>query len=207
MSEVYVSEKIRVHFLSELRKARRDGMSWGFLDKGTRATQNIEKISGAVDSLNELGRRAVYHVDRLLQADRSDEERNFAMALIANVGDLVRNDKEIERTSRVVSGESSDTCLWWTLSPYIFDQLKTDNIIESDAIKSLLQWSLTGKTFNDKTGTDKEVNLQGLDLYNLESIGGCTFTLSTKPGGPSHIFARNEAQRLIKNNIFTPKQA
>lgn len=190
-------------FLEDLNAAQMDGSVWGFLNKGVGATRNISMLGpSAIDSVSQLGGRAIYHVDRLLERGRSHEEEEFAKALVRNASKLMdsldyRQDYSVRS---VVSGEGSDCCLWWTLSPYIFTELKP-KVGEIEAVRSLLKWSLSGKEISDiKTG-GANVNLTGLSKYNFAGHQD-TFTLGRDPKGPSHQFAKQEAQRLV-NTIFS----
>ena len=103
----------------------------------------------------------------------------------------IKDERLVQET---ISGEGTDCCLWWTLSPYIFDELKSKTG-EKEAVKSLLEWAMSGRPYNKIE--DKQVNLSGLDIYNFAGRGFYTFILSRDSSDMSHKFARKEAQRLM----------
>lgn len=193
-----VSKNEMEAFLADLEAAQRDGPPWGYLKKGESATRNLSRLSSdAVHSVGSLGMRAVYHSDRLLEEGRSREEREFAEALVNNASELMKSlrSRQDYRVRSVVSGEGSDCCLWWTLSPYIYAELRP-KVGEKEAVRLLLKWAQSGRPFNETEG--REVNLQGLERYNSAGQGSnCTFTLGSNPNSESHKFARGEAHRLV----------
>jgi len=191
-------------FLQELRAAQKDGFPWGILKKGESATTHISALGqNAMNSVRKLGGRAIYHADRLLEQGRSEIERNFALALANHAKEVMKSigEKDEYSVRATISGEGSDCCLWWTLSPYIFDELRRLEIDEETAVKYLLIWAKTGRPFHEVK--DKEVNLLGLNIYNFAARGSCTFTLSRDPSGMSHQFARKEAKRLVRDVFLT----
>jgi len=203
-SENPTGENIEV-FLAKLENAQIDGPAWGFLAKSKDATTNILKLGdGAFNSIKTLGSRAVFHSNRLLEPGRSEVERNFAVALAKNAEAIMtligEEDKEAIRAT--ISGEGSDCCLWLTLSPYVFDELKLQ-VEEEKALNEVIEWAKTGIVKSEIE--DKEVNLSGLNTYNYARFNQCTFTLGRDPNGNSHLFARQEAQRLIREVFQPPK--
>lgn len=195
-----------VEFLFNLKTAQSDGFPWGFLLKGENAKRNIQTLGqDAIDSVGSLGLRAIYHVNRLLEEKRSDNERNFALALAQYASEVMKSidiyDDHLVRAT--VSGEGCDSCLWWTLSPYVFDILKL-KVGDKEAVKLLITWAKTGKPHSEIWDGDKQVNLTGLGNYNfVRSKSDHTFTLSRDPNGKSHQFARQEAQRLVRDIFST----
>lgn len=200
---VEISDNDVYSFLDELGKAQEDGFIWGFLKKGPEATRNVASFGpDAIKSVEQLAGRAVYHINRLLEPGRSSQEREFGQSLIEFSGELMKQmDRESQRaTIHVVSGEGCDCCLWWTLSPYIFEELK-QKVDEREAVRLLFEWSQSGKPQYETEGTD--VNLLGLNIYNYAG-NGSTFTLGKDPNGQSHKFAKQEARRLI-SEVFLLK--
>lgn len=198
MEHDVISENEIKSFLGRLIKAQKDGRPWGFLKKGQDATRNLSTLNqNAINTVGLLGGRAVYHTDRLLEQGRSDQEKNFALALVGNTKELMEKEKVEDRLAicRVVSGEGVDCCLWWTLSPYIFAELKP-KVGERKAVELLLEWSQTGKPLSEIRDSI-QVNLRGLQMYN-QAGHHCTFTLSRDAKGASHLFANQEAQRLVR---------
>ncbi len=186
-------------FLNKLDLAQRDGREWGFLSKGEAATRNISTLLGedAIKKIGILGRRAVYHVNRLLEPERTQQENDFAKALTANAPELMRKvEKQAIREHKIrncISGESSDSCMWWTLSPYIYAELQP-TLGDKEAVSKLLKWAESWKPFSFD---GPNINLDGLSNYQ-EAGTHSTFTLSLNPEGYSHQFAKEEAKRLVK---------
>lgn len=141
------------------------------------------------------GLREVAHIVRLLETGRSIEERELALALIANYTLLINyirpkpshTANEVETTSTVarktVAGEGPATIMWWTLSPYIFRELKLKRISDERAILALLQWPFAGM--------DDEPKLPGIILNR-------SFILNRDPMDATHAYARQEAKRVVK---------
>ncbi len=198
-----ISENEINSFLEDLRNAQEDGFIWGFLKKGNDATKNVASLGiDAIKSVEPLAGRAVYHINRLLESGRSTQERAFGLSLIEYSSELMgqMDHKSGHATRATVSGEGSDCCLWWTLSPYIFSELEP-KVGEKEAVKLLLEWSQSGKPHYETE--EAEVNLRGLGIYNYAGFNGCTFTLGKDPEGKSHQFAKKEAQRLIRDVFKT----
>lgn len=175
-------------FLDDLKFAQKDGPSYGSLYN---STANLQVLGQAAQKKAfALGGNGAYHINRLLENGRSAEEHTFARALVNNAGQAVTSLDE-RAVLKVTDREGYDTCLWWTLSPYIFAELEP-KIGEADAVKTVLQWSQTGS--NDGF----RVNLRGLNIYNTAQLNSRTFTLGENPTGFSHQFAKMEAQRLVQ---------
>ena len=185
------TRETELRILHGLTEAQSSGFPGGYLLKGPNAEVNVINIAGAFDEISVLGRRAIYHCNRLLTPGRSIVERNFALALAYQTGKSI-DSEESWKVSRIVSGQGHDSCLWWTLSPYIYKELA--DVDKGKAVKVLFDWAKSGKVYPDNQY--ERVNLTGLEIYNRAR--DITFTLSEDPMGQSHRFAESEAKRLLE---------
>lgn len=179
-----------------LSKANDRSLSWGMLDKRKVDLTRMGYPKDLDERVGQFGGRVSYHIYRLLDPNRSPVEKNFGKAVTYAGKDfldqLEEQDYQKYRNIRNLMGaESASTCLWWTLAPYIYDEL-VQKLGESDAVVQVLEWG------NAEELDLEEICLLGLEDYNSIAPNGRTFTLSEKPEHYSHIFARQEAKRLVK---------
>jgi hypothetical protein len=186
--------------VAHTEKVYRAGTNYGFLVKRSfRLTEYVysPELNGQVEA---VGGRVAHHLRRLLDPERSDPENQFALAFIAFGAPILARlqenpskRSEYRKIREVIGIEGYDTCLWWTLAPYIFEQLsKIDE--KPKAIQKILDWAKTGEV------NAQGVHLKGLDIYNI--YGGVTFILNKDPNHYSHQLAREEATRLV-SEVFS----
>lgn len=187
---------------NELYRVRQDGPGWAILRKIPLSDHDYQALrlnDTEIGYLKQVGPRSIYHLNRMLEIGRSPHERVFALAFAQHAPDLVeslRKNKSVYRRIRfTLNGESNDTCMWWTLSPNIFELFK-EKLGDKEAIQKLLRWGQDSD--EDDIAT---VHLKGLEAYNAFGTAN-TFTLGRDPQGYSHDFAKKEAKRLVNAGIF-----
>jgi hypothetical protein len=194
----FCNEQIE-EFGIELRKARDDGKSpflWKKLTSG--------KIDRRAEIMEPWGGRVTYHLDRLINPRRSRVEQDFAQAVLEFGGPAITDieESDYERYRKIkgtLEGEGDDTCMWWTLSPYLFAELK-GRLGGKGAMETLLDWAQDGQAVGMGQNNDIDhLHLKGLDIYNYYYRGEKVFVLGENPRGYSHAFAKKEAQRLAKD--------
>lgn len=196
-------------FSVEFLKAQNDCGPFGFLGKTSiDYREDLGLNDNERKAVETVSGRAKYHLHRLLEKGRSTEERQFALAYALHaqpmLNDLRGNDlNKFKIINGTINSEGNDTCLWWTLSPYLFDLLH-QRLGDKQAIAILLGWAENGHSIqgiNLEKDDLETVHLRGLEIYNSQKPKP-TFVLSPNPQGYSHAFAHNEADRLVKSGIF-----
>jgi hypothetical protein len=136
----------------------------------------------------------------LVAKGRSQIEHDFGFALGLYAGNVMDNRSSTDRNKAVdhISGESLDSCLWWTLSPYVFNTLSKRKGSE-EAVRLLIEWAESGESIRN---SGDRVTLEGLDRYNVSSPSNRTFILSRNEYDASHELAREEAERLVSEGVF-----
>jgi hypothetical protein len=201
MTEKGFSDEQIEEFGNEMHKAYDDGKSpflWKKLTSG--------KIDPRAEVMEPWGSRVTFHLDRLINPRRSQVEQDFAQAVLKFGGPIINtveeNDYEkYHRIKGTLEGEGYDTCIWWTLSPYLFAELK-GRLGDKRAMETLLDWAQDGEALGRGQNDDIDhLHLKGLDIYNYYYKGSKVFVLGQNPQGYSHAFAKKEAQRLA-NEVF-----
>lgn len=162
-----------------LRKIRFDLVNLGY-------TQDLD------DKVKGIGGRISHHLRRLLEPERTKVENDFGAKFADLASDIL---PKFRKSKKVIESEGFDTCMWWTLAPYIYDDLKS-RVGDSEAVKKLLDWAKTGEEFSTE-----EIKLKGLERYNSER-GKLWFVLSEDPDHYSHKLAKREADRLVEEGVF-----
>lgn len=127
------------------------------------------------------------HLIRLLQ--RSDVERNFALFYIQSVKTNLFDNLPKEKILHVLSSEGSDTQMFWTFAPYLFDSCVNKNICNKNALEKILNWSSDGNPESDR------INLKGLDFLNEHKSN--KYVLSGNLNDISHLFTAQEADQIV----------
>ena len=189
-------------FYSDFHKALTEG-KYPYLWKKYRSGLITQDV---VDQIEPWRGRTYYHLDRLLLPNRSPKENTFARDFISYAGSVGKPLEEVDdqqsfrNIRNILQHESSATCLWWTLSPYIHEILSS-KVGSEKSIELLLRWAdVDEHEFDQNLGN---VPLEGLDRYN--QLGNSNaFVLGDDPNGFSHQFAKKEAGRLVKE-VFERK--
>lgn len=142
--------------------------------------------------LEAIGGRTRIHIERLLQ--RSDVERNFGLALIEHyeASQKTFSFEHWRNIDRLLSGESINTPLWWTISPYAFKRLIEKGITPKEAIRMLLDWAKVGPEHDDAAIN----SLPGLEELGYDQFLRA-FVLDTDPTHVSHELADYFAEQVV----------
>lgn len=141
--------------------------------------------------------RSPFHLLRLLNQKRSEPEQDFGKAFLANyqkgMADFDKGSKS--RAERVIEGEGSDTRMFWTIAPYLYQEAKTEGQDEEETMKRILRWASEGDV-NDNL----VVHLPGLEFLN-DMRSGNAFVLGPNPKGASHSFAQGLAKKIASKML------
>lgn len=174
----------------------------------------------------EGGSRLLGHLFRLLSPERSETEHAFAnvmldhyQALFDERKDLMNDEDTLQEKfkgqsqiedfddyamafdalHRVPEGDSTDTALWWTFSPYLAEAMSKRGIDEKTALERLMAWGLPAA---EKAGEEANaIHLPGLDFLTGEDGQAKPYILSSNPEGASHVFTREKAEELVKGHV------
>jgi hypothetical protein len=168
--------------------------------------------------------RVVSHVIRLIDPSRTSTEQTFANAVIddfeksrkrlnLNLEDedafeqaLAAQDQfddedryamALEGITNMIAGDRSDTNMWWTIAPYIFETLTQKGLSPQDAMDATMMWALNAGDMQGQAMEPNIVHLPGVDLPTDQAGKSTTFVLSPNPEDPSH-----ELARLIAINVI-----
>jgi hypothetical protein len=123
------------------------------------------------------------HQRRLREPGRSPEEAALGGALDAIL--LKGVVAPPEAADSVLNGQSQDTTMFWTLSPYVLQRLRGAGFGEAAAVARLVSWGASGD--RRSVGT----SLEGLEAFNVVKAGDrAEFVLSKDPSDVTHQAAR-----------------
>jgi hypothetical protein len=186
------------------------------LDDATR--EKLEKYEGSP--------RLLGHLFRLLEEGRSPEEKQFANIILDQYRGLEDERKGMmddeaaltekfqaqtritdfddyamafDALEKIPEGDSADTVMWWTFSPYIAESLHADGVADKEILERLMAWGLPAA---EKSADESSlVHLPGLEFVNNNGRAQ-TYILSPDPEGASHAFTRQNAKELTEAGLL-----
>ena len=151
--------------------------------------------------------KARFHMVRMLERVNSPVERLFALALLEHatgIVDELENSKNQATAERyddaeyvITMSEQPNMVMFWTMAPYLYEELTARGVSPKMALRAVILWAGDWNT-EDPADFRRKITLKGLERYKDKP----TFTLGTDPNGASHLFARQEAKRIV-DEYFT----
>lgn len=134
------------------------------------------------------------HISRLLSTPNSSVLTDFSLAWMKYLKDDTQVHLHNIEESVSHSRDGNAGTQFWTIAPYLFDELKNSGVEELKAFESVLLWS---KARQDVTSPAMDAKYPGIqDPY---TFGNGNFWYLTKfVEGPSHILAREVGKHLAK---------
>ncbi len=146
-----------------------------------------EFISTAESNQRRFSPRISSHIRRLTDPNRTLPENYFGL-LCAYYG--VGKDG-YSKLPKVAGGEGIDTTFFWSLAPYIAQELRYYEVPPSQIVESIFKW---GKKANNNdshlTGTS--------DFYDLNAFHSSGLILTKNHDGHSHKFAHGLSRILCE---------
>jgi len=108
--------------------------------------------------------------------------KNFARAYVeygALVADKIK--EALQRTTEIIGGEGGEVQCFWTLAPYLYDELQRTGYSSREAMEKVLKWTEEGNSFWD------------FGIYGSESDN---YVLGYDERMPSHLLARLLAKQV-----------
>ncbi|MFA6446425.1 MAG: hypothetical protein WCW14_04235 [Candidatus Paceibacterota bacterium] len=141
--------------------------------------------------------RQEYHMLRLLEKERSDVEKLFAADFInryEEVRSILRErltDDVFHDISFLVNGECPSTTMWWTVAPYLYNELLKYGLSSTESLVHVFEWAKGANAFEKD-----EITLPGLEELNSERIKNA-FALSRNSRDMSHKYAKQLAKKVF----------
>lgn len=147
------------------------------------------------NKLLRMGSRDFDHCIRLIK--HGGVEKIFAIAYIEYSRSVLPQDYSQARAiTAMINSEGSDTQMFWTFAPYLFQALTEKGVVADKAVTMILNWSKDGISVSKAKWDDnfKYVHLKGLGFLNQHRKP--TYILSGDANHPSHRFTAQEALRI-----------
>lgn len=145
------------------------------------------------------------HLIRLLE--HGGVEATFAVAYIKHADSAIPpGTPQSDAVYDVINSEGSDTTLFWTFAPYLFQALSDRGVDAAEAIRLTLYWAKNGVSVVNgrRSGGDwGKAHLKGLEFINEHQTR--SYILTGNANDPSHKFTAQEANRIadmliVENN-------
>ncbi len=154
----------------------------------------------------------------------SMEQRNFGLTFLSQEKDaLIRlerkesqardNNDATSTIFEVMNIPSLNQKIWWMFAPYIYDELQMheQQFNPAEALQRIMLWASEAETHTKISFITNRITLPGLQFLNRYRSRIASFRLSRDPGGLSHEFVRQEAQKiaqlLLEDPRFDPDKA
>jgi len=143
-----------------------------------------------------LPSRIPNHLLRLLA--RKGPEYNFGAALLQYGPEYFEDFEASQPANKVLSAEFSDTVMWWTFAPYLYQSLTKKSIAPGEAVVKIIDWAKSSDAAKDEGNPlSPRFTLQGLEPFNHHGIR--KYALTDKPDDLSHKFTAQEAERIVRD--------
>lgn len=200
MKKFELSQESEITF----KDVQRNG-GFPYLGKPRDYDRAIEELSVSPEVKGQLKQLVVgrdrYHLLRLFSSGRSEAEQRFAVDYLENIDkvrDLLRADPERRaKISGVIGSEGDDTCVWWTLGPYLHQELKRRGFSGEEALTRVVEWAEDGSSVatSERSGQWNSVHLKGAEDFNQHRPS--IYKLGDNPSGSSHRFTESRAKEIV----------
>ncbi len=134
----------------------------------------------------------------LLDKAQNTVSENFAKEYLSYIIKLgLRTNKEIRDVMEIIGGEGTDTLMFWTLSPYIQDELKRFGNSAEKSMEKIFQWTKEAGSKVVQNGF-QDRDFDYTDFWKL-GIRGVDFVLGLDERMPSHLLSRLLAKRVAES--------
>ena len=127
----------------------------------------------------------------MLSADNCDILTDFSLAWMEYLSEETQTRRQEISYKVPDSTDGSSALQFWTIAPYLYDQLVKKGIEEQTAFKAVLDWSASR---NETRGTNLDAVYPG--VKNLKNYGDGGWFLSKNPDGESHKLAEKVGSHI-----------
>lgn len=128
--------------------------------------------------------------------------KNFARKLLKYAADMPQmSDEDLKKFEAVIGSEGASVRAFWTLAPYLFDELKAESLSENEALDIISDMIREAATLNERGYVDLiRTETRGFNIYssragfNLEH----SYVLGIDERMPSHLITRLISKRIVE---------